>query len=70
MAHASVHWVNEGKHEIYKKADEIENKKKRAQKARDMGLYYCEACDKMITQGQKASHLASDEHKSNLATTR
>ena len=55
MAHASVNWQNEDKHEIYKKADEIQRKKKRAQKARDMGLYYCEACDKMMTAGQHAN---------------
>ena len=68
MAHASVNWKEENKHEIYKKADAIENKKKRGQKARDMGLYYCEVCDKMITQGQKPSHLISDEHEKILAT--
>ena len=67
MAHASVNWKEENKHEIYKKADEIENKKKRGQKARDMGLYYCEVCDKMLTQGQKPNHLTTDEHMANLA---
>ena len=34
MVHASVHWKVEDKHEPYKKADEIERKKKRTQKAK------------------------------------
>ena len=46
------------------------NVRKRAQTARDMGLYYCEVCDKMMTAGQKGSHDKTVEHEANLSGQR